>query len=110
LRYVYSPLFERRETRDVAYRFVVDHFDQLSKRLPSFIVGRFVWVMASFCDEAKVAEAEAFFRPRVEQIEGASKHLSQAIEAGRLCAAMASRQTPSVAARLASRSGAASRR
>jgi cytosol alanyl aminopeptidase len=94
LRYVFGPLFERRATRDVSYRFILEHFAELEKKIPSFIVGRTVWVMASLCDEARVGEAERFFRPRVASIEGAEKHLSQAVEAGRLCAALAARQSP----------------
>jgi aminopeptidase N len=96
LRYVFAPLFERRATRDVAYSWLTAHFSELEKRLPSFIVGRTVWVMASLCNEERVKQAEAFFRPRVERMEGASKHLSQAMEAGKLCAAVAVRQSPSV--------------
>jgi aminopeptidase N len=96
LRYVFAPLFERRAARDPAYRYIVAHFSEFEKKIPSFILGRTVWVMASFCEEARVSEAERFFRPRVTSIEGAEKHLSQAIEAGRLCAALAARQTPAL--------------
>ncbi len=86
LRYVFRPLFERRQSRSVTYGWLVRHFDALAKRLPSFILGRLVWVAAGLCNEVKVDEAEAFFRPRLEHLEGADKHLTQALELGRLCA------------------------
>jgi alanyl aminopeptidase len=44
-----------------------------------------------------VDEAEAFFRPRLAKIEGADKHLSQAAEAGKLCAALKDGQAQAAA-------------
>ncbi|GMV12934.1 MAG: M1 family metallopeptidase [Polyangiaceae bacterium] len=88
LRYVFPPLFQRRATAKPTYLWLTRHFDALKSRLPSFAIGRFPWVAAALCDESAVAEAEAFFRPRLERIEGADKHLAQAAEAGKLCAAL----------------------
>lgn len=87
LRYVFRPLFERRGAREVAYGWLRAHFDELKKRLPGFILGRLVWVVAGLCDEQQVLDGEAFFRPRLARLEGADKHLSQAVERGRVCAA-----------------------
>jgi aminopeptidase N/puromycin-sensitive aminopeptidase len=86
LRYVFRPLFERRQSRDVTYAWLVRHFDELAKRLPGFILGRLVGVAAGLCDDTRIDEAEAFFRPRLEHLEGADKHLTQALELGRQCA------------------------
>ncbi len=98
LRYVYPPLFARHETRDVAYRWIRGHLEAVEKRLPSFIVGRLVWVVAGLCDAGRVDDAQAFFAPKVAEIEGADKNLKQAVEAGKLCAALADNQRPAVTA------------
>ncbi|MBK7581791.1 MAG: M1 family metallopeptidase [Myxococcales bacterium] len=95
LRYVYPPLFERRATARPTYQWLTKHFDALKQRLPGFAVGRFPWVVAALCDEKAVAEAHDFFAPRLLRIEGADKHLSQATEAGKLCAALRTGQAES---------------
>jgi hypothetical protein len=92
LRYVFPALFGRSTTARLAYRYLHAHFDEVAKILPGFVVGRLPWVIASLCDEASVDEAAEFFRPRLAKIEGASKSLDQAIEAGKLCAALAAAQ------------------
>lgn len=88
LRYVFPPLFQRAATAKPTYLWLTRNFDALSAKLPSFAVGRFPWVAAALCDDAAVSEAEAFFTPRLRRIEGADKHLAQAVEAGKLCAAL----------------------
>ena len=88
LRYVFPPLFQRSHTAKPTYLWLTRHFDELAKKLPSFAIGRFPWVAAALCDEVAAREAEAFFAPRLRLIEGADKHLAQATEAGKLCAAL----------------------
>ena len=88
LRYVFPPLFQRSATAKPTYLWLSRNFDALSSKLPSFAVGRFPWVAAALCDDAAVSEAQAFFAPRLRRIEGADKHLAQAVEAGKLCAAL----------------------
>ncbi len=98
LRYVFSPYFARPETKDLVYEWVTANFDALAKRVPQFVLGRFVWAAASRCDDAQVEAARSFFAERVAQIEGAERQLAQAVEAGRRCAAMARVQRPKVEA------------
>lgn len=88
LRYVFPPLFERAATAKPTYVWLTRNFDALKQKLPSFAIGRLPWVAAALCDDAAVREAEAFFAPRLARIEGADKHLAQAAEAGKLCAAL----------------------
>jgi len=94
LRYVFPPLFERPATAGVTLDWLKAHFAELEKSLPTFVVGRFPWVAAGLCDRKRVAEAGDFFGGRLAHIEGADKHLAQAVEAGNLCAALRDRQGP----------------
>jgi len=98
LRYVFPPLFQRPATARQTYAWLRKHFDELAKKLPSFAVGRFPWVAAALCDEAAVEEARAYFAPRLARIEGADKHLAQAAEAGKLCAALRTTRGPAFGA------------
>jgi alanyl aminopeptidase len=91
LRYVFGPLFGRPETRDAAYDWIKVHFDELKKKIPSFVLVRTSGVMASLCDSERVTEAERFLSPRLGGLEGAERQLSQAAESGRVCAALAAR-------------------
>ncbi len=95
LRYVFPALYERPETARITYAYEREHFDAVVKILPGFVVGRLPWVIASLCDEAQVLEASAFFRPRLQKIEGADKSLDQAVDAGKLCAALAKHERKS---------------
>lgn len=89
VRYVLPPLFWGRETRELAWSWLVAEFDRLRVRLPPFAFGRVAWVTASFCDDARVERAAAFLGPRLAKLEGADKPMRQAVEAGKLCAALA---------------------
>jgi aminopeptidase N len=89
LRYVFPALYERPTTARLAYAYLRVHFEDITKLLPGFVVARLPWVIASLCDETVVRQADEFFRPRLEKIEGASKSLDQALDAGKLCAALA---------------------
>jgi cytosol alanyl aminopeptidase len=99
-RYIFRPLFERRASREVAYRWVTAHFAELAPKLPGPMLARMVAVLGNFCDEARVAEFDRFFRPRLARAEGAEKYLNQAIERARLCVATAAHQAPRLKKRL----------
>jgi alanyl aminopeptidase len=96
VRYVFPPLFDRRASRELAYGFIEGHFADLERVLPPSVLGRLVWIMAGLCDAERIARARAFFEPRVSKLEGADKHLSQAREAGELCAAFAAAHKPTL--------------
>jgi hypothetical protein len=50
------------------------------------------------CDESKRADAEGFFRPRIEKFDGGPRAMKQALEQLGLCATMKKAQTPGVIA------------
>ncbi len=89
MRYVIQPLFARPATRPAAWAFTQKNYAALQARLPPFVFGRMAWVVSYFCDDAEVERAAAFFQPKLTKIEGADKPMRQALEAGKLCAALA---------------------
>jgi len=90
--------FARTETRELGYEFVKANYDAILRKLPPFY-GRFIPLSASaFCDEAHAKDAEAFFAPRMEKVEGGPRMLEQALEQVRLCSANREAQEASVAA------------
>jgi alanyl aminopeptidase len=87
------------ETRDVAWSWLQAHFDALVALLPDRFAGRLP-SMISMCDRRRMAEVEAFFTPRVEQLTGGPRNLAQALEAAAQCEARVAAQRDSVEAYL----------
>jgi hypothetical protein len=50
------------------------------------------------CDDSRKAEFEAFFRPKIEKLDGGARTMAQALEALTLCSAARKAQTPGVVA------------
>jgi aminopeptidase N len=90
-----APIFgqvHQPETKDIAYRWVIDHFDALVARLGSENAGVLVQIVGSFCREDVAREARPFYQPRVDKLAGGPRMLEQALESVELCAAFASAQ------------------
>jgi len=90
-----------RETRDVVWTFVKEHFDQLNSRLPGargipfgaelpFAAGR-------YCDETHRADVEAFFQSRIASLSGGKRNLANVLERIRLCSVRAAAVAPGLA-------------
>jgi alanyl aminopeptidase len=90
--------FQSPATREIAYRFMVDNFDAISNKLPPTFRPYMALTLVALCDEARKAEAEKFFRPRIEKLEGGPRILAQALEQLSLCAAGKKARTPGVIA------------
>jgi cytosol alanyl aminopeptidase len=88
--------FAERRTRPLAYKFVTDHFDKIVAKLPEPYRPFLAFTFVPMCDESRKAEFEAFFRPRIEKLDGGSRVMAQALEALSLCAAARKAQTPGV--------------
>ena len=84
-------------TRDLAWGWLVTHFDALAPALPDRYPG-FVPRALRFCDEARAREVEAFFAPRMPKYTGGTRNLAQAVEAIGSCAKLASVQRDSAEA------------
>lgn len=86
------PFGNRRKTADVAYAWLTKRFDELAKAVPPPMMGATARLAATFCDAGRVREAEAFFKPRIERLEGAGRTLANAVETGLRCAALAEKE------------------
>ncbi|HKQ20249.1 MAG TPA: M1 family metallopeptidase, partial [Candidatus Eisenbacteria bacterium] len=69
-----------RETRDVAYEWVKAHYDAVFPRLREDEQSRFMGIPSSFCDAEHRKDAEAFFGPRAEKIDGGPQALRRSLE------------------------------
>jgi alanyl aminopeptidase len=90
--------FTQRATRDQAYQFVVANYDTIANKLPEMYRPYMAMTLVALCDEDKKAEAEKFFRPKIEPLDGGPRVLQQALEQLSLCAAAKKAQTPGVIA------------
>lgn len=70
----------------------------LLARIPTWRKGAIVNVGGGFCSNEKAEEVEAFFRDRVEALEGGPRELAQTLESIRLCAALQAAKTAEVTA------------
>lgn len=90
--------FAHRTTRPIAYQFVVDHFDAIAAKLPEPFRPYLAFTVVALCDDSRRIEVEAFFRPRIEKLDGGPRVMEQALEQLSLCSAARKAQSPSVIA------------
>jgi alanyl aminopeptidase len=83
---VLRPQFHNARTRERAWQWYTEHFDQLRARYGRFQGGGAPWHAASFCSEEAAAEVQRFFEPRVAELTGGPRNLAGAVEAISLCA------------------------
>jgi cytosol alanyl aminopeptidase len=85
-------------SRDLAVRFVREHWDALLERMPKDSGAALVNVARGVCDAGRREEARAFFDGRSTRFLGGPRTFASAIEAMDLCIAYRARHQPSVAA------------
>ncbi len=90
--------FREPRTRELAYEFVKTHFDEISNKLPEMYRPYMAFTFVGLCDDAKKPDIEAFFRPRIEKLDGGPRIMAQALESMSLCAAQRKAQAPGVEA------------
>jgi alanyl aminopeptidase len=86
------------ETRELAWKYVLANFDAIAARISAGRAGAIPSLAGRFCDDAHRAEAESFFRPRIDSLEGAPRTFSAALEALDLCVARKAAQEPALRA------------
>lgn len=91
-------------TRARAWRWLKEHFDALSERVPATRAGRLASFPSVFCSEERAQEARAFFEPKVKELLGGPRNLAAALEEIRLCAARVDAQRESTRKLLSGRS------
>ena len=82
------------EQAAAVWKWVKDHFDELTPLLPPSAV-QFLSYAQGGCSEDAAAELDAFMRPRVAKHIGAKYTLDKALEGTRLCAAQVNAQRKS---------------
>jgi len=76
------------ETRDEAYKWILEHYDALVARISSHHGGaRLIGAAGGFCTEADAKRVESFFATKVDAIEGGPRVLASTLENIRLCVA-----------------------
>lgn len=83
------------ETRAGNWRWIRDHFDRLEEAMPAGHAGELPGRARGFCSEDRAAQVEQFFEPRIAELQGGPRQLAQALEAIRVCAAIAENQRAS---------------
>jgi hypothetical protein len=90
-------------TQAVLWQWYVAHEAELVQRLGTRMATYLPWVLAGFCDEAKLEEARKHFEANQRFGSGASHNLNQAVETATRCAELRKRQGPALVERLAQR-------
>jgi len=85
-----------RGTRELAWSFMVAHFDELARRLPKERVGALLELGLGACTRAKRDETAAFFATRKNDVLGGPRDLAQILDRFDLCVAYRARHTPSL--------------
>ncbi|HEX4420833.1 MAG TPA: M1 family metallopeptidase [Kofleriaceae bacterium] len=93
---VLTRLLGKVATRDLAWRWLVAHYDALMPLLPDRF-GGFIPSSIALCDPQHAAEVRAFFTPRVDKLTGGPRNLAQALERADQCAARVAAQHDAVA-------------
>ena len=94
---VLGAQFRNARTRDRAWTWLREHFDELAARFGSSQLGMTPWLTASFCTEDAADEVRRFFGARVAELGGGPRNLQGAVEAITLCAKKADFHRASVA-------------
>jgi len=92
----------RRATVEVAFAWAQRHFDEITKASPHFGPLVLARVPVSLSNAERVRAVEAFLRPHLEKLGGASD-LKENVDVGLRCAALADKERSSTAAWLAGR-------
>jgi alanyl aminopeptidase len=91
-------LFQDEHAVAVVFEFLQKNFDAVVARTPNDLRATLPALAEPFCDGARRAEVEAFFKDRVAKLTGAPRALSRALERIALCEAQAKAAEPSLAA------------
>ena len=89
--------FANTTARPAAWDWLRDNLDGVIARVPVWNQGDMVALPRQFCSAARKAEVQAFFGPKVDDLQGGPRDLALALEQIDLCAAMKARHGPAIA-------------
>ena len=72
-------------TREAAWAWFREHFEQLAERVTFEAMGWSPWLASGLCRADAAEQVRAFFQPYLEKMPGAPRHLAGTLEALRLC-------------------------
>jgi alanyl aminopeptidase len=98
---------ESPEVREGAWQFLKANYDAIVAKIPPEARGALPSFATGFCDEARRAEIEAFFRERVATLSGGPRNLAKTLERISQCEAFRKTAEPEVKAFLDSGAGGA---
>ena len=85
-------------TREMAWQFVKDHFDEIAAKLRDDEKMWSLGVAGRFCDAEHRKDAEAFFSERAKKINGGPRALARTLEGVDQCIALREKNAPEIAA------------
>lgn len=88
----------QRETREATWAFVRDRYEEVAAQLARGYRAALPRIGSAFCDPARRAEIDAFFRPRVGALLGGPRNLALTLEGIDLCVARKNAQAASARA------------
>ncbi|MFK8017186.1 MAG: M1 family aminopeptidase, partial [Gammaproteobacteria bacterium] len=88
--------FREPNARNGAWRFVRDHYDELTAMMPPRHAAQLPARLSPFCDAVMLDPMEALFRPHVNDVPGGERLLNKALEAMSQCAARATGERSAV--------------
>jgi len=80
--------------------WVKESFDDLKKKLPSYLMARFAGHVGMICEAGPRDEAAAFFKEALKDVDGASRRLAQGLEESAQCIDLRAREGGRVKAKL----------
>lgn len=89
--------FANSKARPAAWDWLRANLDGVIARVPVWNQGDMVALPRQFCSAKRKAEVEAFFGPKVAELQGGPRDLALALEQIDLCAAMKTRHGPAIA-------------
>jgi alanyl aminopeptidase len=93
---VLRPQFGNPRTRDRAWRWLIDHFDDLVMRIGPAQAGSIPFYAISFCSYEAARDVRRFLEPRMRDAAGGPRNLATTVEAIELCAAKVETQRPGI--------------
>jgi cytosol alanyl aminopeptidase len=93
-------LFLDERVAHVGFDFLKQNFDAVLARVPGERRGSLPFMGYSFCDDARRADVDTFFKDRIGKLTGGPRNLARVLEGISLCSALREAHQPSLGALL----------
>jgi hypothetical protein len=86
--YIIGPQIDEADSRDVAWQWLLAHFDAVAERVPYWFRGSLVEYGSEFCSGGRVDEINRQVADKVRSMGGGPRSLARTIERIQLCEAL----------------------